>query len=72
MMGVYRTDQNLTDIKATPDIQRVILGGSGRQAQGNASMGLLGFGLLPGHNMPLEVENTNANTDGFLMTYWGD
>lgn len=59
---------------STIDIQRVIPGGSGRFAQGNTSTGLPGFGLLPGHNIAIEVENTssNANTVGFLVVYWED
>jgi len=59
---------------STPDIQRVIPGGSGRVAQGNTTAGLPGFGLLPGHNIAIEVENTssNSNTISFLVVYWED
>lgn len=63
------TYADVTINTSTSDIDRIIPSGSGRQAQGNTSIGLPSFGLLPGHNIAIEVENTisNANTVSFLV-----
>ena len=56
----------------TPDVGRVIPGGSGRFAQGNTSAGLPGFGLMPGHSVAIEVVNlsSNTNTVSYFMVVW--
>ena len=57
---------------STPDLDRVVPGGSGWHAVGNTTAGLPGFGLLPGHSMAIELENksSNYNAVSFFLVYW--